>query len=305
LGDERKVIVPRPGRSFVGGDLSTIEPRILAWLSDDAGLKFACRPGNDLYSDALRRIYGQSRPDLRPVAKVGVIGIGYGMGLAKFQETLQCSESPVPEDAAAHFFHAFASAHPEYVGFRSRLYSEMLHALRAGSASCGRIHIQYFAAQSCLVVRLPTDRSLVYRQFLQTEGGVWYAPRAWYVPGIPQKAVPETEDFGDGVRRKLMRDTVLVQNVVQAIARDILAHQCLELERMGLRVAFTRHDEIVAETRACTCSSLGGAHGPLCPWIGATTLLRMTMSKVPDSLPQLGGLHIACKVNDEIRSSYA
>tara|TARA_R110000868_G_scaffold112176_6_gene302339 strand:- start:3818 stop:5785 length:1968 start_codon:yes stop_codon:yes gene_type:complete len=90
----RKAIMAPEGHQLVVGDLSQIEPRVLAWLSDYTELLDIFRSGGDPYAQfgsQMFRIYGltkESHPDLRQSAKSALLGAGYGLGWASFASQL-------------------------------------------------------------------------------------------------------------------------------------------------------------------------------------------------------------------------
>jgi DNA polymerase len=52
-----------------------------------------------------------------------------------------------------------------------------------------------------------------------------------------------------GAQEKDLYGGLICENVVQAVARDLLLHGMLEAEKMGFKVIMTIHDEIVAEVK--------------------------------------------------------
>ena len=90
----RKALCAPPGHLVFVADLSNIEARMLAWLADEDDLLDQFRNGDDIYSNLASRIYGfkvnkHDHPTERFVGKTAVLGLGYGMGAAKFQATLE------------------------------------------------------------------------------------------------------------------------------------------------------------------------------------------------------------------------
>ena len=109
----------------------------------------------------------------------------------------------------------------------------------------------------------------------------------------------------DGQVRQRVTRQVLIENVVQALARDLLAHQCLAIEELGYRVVFTRHDEVIVEAPACQCPSSHGTLSPDCPLEVAAARVSLLMNDVPASLPQLRGLVVASKRNLAVKERFA
>ena len=90
----RKAIMAPAGHQLVVGDLSQIEPRVLAWLSDYTDMLDIFRAGGDPYAAFGAQMFNipgltkESHPDLRQSAKSALLGCGYGLGWAAFASQL-------------------------------------------------------------------------------------------------------------------------------------------------------------------------------------------------------------------------
>ena len=90
----RQAIMAPEGYSLVVGDLSQIEPRVLAWLSDYHEMLDIFRSGGDPYAAFGAQMFNipgltkESHPDLRQSAKSALLGCGYGLGWASFAAQL-------------------------------------------------------------------------------------------------------------------------------------------------------------------------------------------------------------------------
>ena len=90
----RKAIMAPDGYALVVGDLSQIEPRVLAWLSDYDEMLGIFRAGGDPYAAFGAQMFNipgmtkDSHPDLRQSAKSALLGAGYGLGWASFATQL-------------------------------------------------------------------------------------------------------------------------------------------------------------------------------------------------------------------------
>jgi DNA polymerase III epsilon subunit-like protein len=90
----RKAIMAPEGHQLVVGDLSQIEPRVLAWLSDYQDMLTIFRAGGDPYAAFGAQMFNipglskESHPDLRQSAKSALLGCGYGLGWAAFASQL-------------------------------------------------------------------------------------------------------------------------------------------------------------------------------------------------------------------------
>ena len=90
----RKAIMAPDGYELVVGDLSQIEPRVLAWLADYEDMLDIFRAGGDPYAAFGAQMFNisgltkESHPDLRQSAKSALLGCGYGLGWASFAAQL-------------------------------------------------------------------------------------------------------------------------------------------------------------------------------------------------------------------------
>ena len=90
----RKAIMAPEGHQLVVGDLSQIEPRVLAWLADYDELLNIFKSGQDAYAQFGAQMFGipgmtkETHPDLRQSAKSALLGCGYGLGWASFAAQL-------------------------------------------------------------------------------------------------------------------------------------------------------------------------------------------------------------------------
>ena len=90
----RKAIMAPVGHQLVVGDISQIEPRVLAWFADYEDMLDIFRSGSDAYAAFGSQMFNipglskESHPDLRQSAKSALLGAGYGLGWASFAAQL-------------------------------------------------------------------------------------------------------------------------------------------------------------------------------------------------------------------------
>lgn len=93
-GKLRKAIIAPPGHTIVAGDLSQIEPRVLAHLAGYQELIDIFASGKDAYAQFGAGMFGipglnkEDYPDLRQSAKSALLGCGYRLGWASFASQL-------------------------------------------------------------------------------------------------------------------------------------------------------------------------------------------------------------------------
>jgi len=104
----RRGFVPGPGfEALMTADYSQIEMRIMAHLSDDAGLKEAFSTGEDLHTFVASRAFGvpveQVDPELRRRVKAMSYGLAYGLSAYGLAQQLQITPDEAKEQMLAYF----------------------------------------------------------------------------------------------------------------------------------------------------------------------------------------------------------
>lgn len=287
----RGVVVPPRGKAFVAGDSKAIEPRVLAFLADEADLLKRFASDEDVYT----WFAGVVRPGAsRIVGKEPLISLGYGMGLTslqdKMRQVLPDLDPQVVEAAYGTYKRMFPKSEalgPAYV----RALTDVANG--ADPTEVGHVHFQRIGvAQGQDVVvaaRLPTGRNLFFR----LRPVVGEQQLVWVWPSSKGQQ-----------RLKELNEHLVKQTIVQAVARDIVVGQGLGLEDRGLRLAFSNADELVVVAPRCDCEQPNDAHAGDCAWVLARETVRSCMSVVPDIFPGLTGLPLDCKVNDDVERCY-
>ena len=311
----RSIIVAPEGCGLVACDLSSIEPRIQALLAGQRDLLARFREGADVYTWFVGTVVGQDRAlAYRPLGKEAMLGLGFGMGLDRFRERVRSTGLDNISDADID---AAFDRHRKLLKPMHDLRHGYMKAFRAASRN-GRTTQAGMCTFRPLVpknrtpgegygvtVELPTGRTLHYRcvawrpaqmPWGELRDEAWFIRRVDY-PSDPAKRFKGHERLG--AHR-------LVENIVQAVARDVLMHQVLELEDLGIRVVFTVHDEVIAEAPGCTCNTSvrASGHRKTCSWRHTRDVVSEVMSSVPASLPLLADLPVACEISSEVLDAY-
>ena len=216
---------PEGQRLFIA-DLSNIEARMLAWLAKEADLLDAFAQGKDIYCEFASQIYGRTitKEDKleRYVGKTAILGLGYGMGHVKFQDTLK-SGSPsvdVSDSTAAQIVTQYRSTYPNIPMLWSRAKDLLFDMLNQRTTAYGPLSIE----KSRVV--LPNKMSLSY-------------PELQYIGGEFLYSTSKGKIRTYGPR--------LVENIIQALARVVITEQMLEIQKMPqCNVVMQVHDEIIA-----------------------------------------------------------
>lgn len=232
--DLRGGIVPAPGKKFIIADLKQIEARVTLWFAEDWAQLELLRNGMDVYEAHARATMGYTRPEkledwvktpglstveaqLRQIAKARVLGLGFGMGHVRLIDYAKAQLGlvlTVPQAKA--IVNGFRRANPGIV----RLWNRLQAAMEGHAVSADR--------DQPFRIELPSWRSLEYYDVSQADG---------------LKARDEI-----GGRLTHWFGGKLLENLVQATARDILAEAILRIDAAYPgSVVLHVHDEVICE----------------------------------------------------------
>lgn len=228
----KNAIVAPAGHYIINSDSSQIEARILAWLAgqDDVVKQFA--DGEDVYSIFASKIYkrpiSKADPVERFVGKTCVLGLGYGTGAAKLQRTLATAkpvnvELPIEEcEEIVKLYRSENDAVPLLWSDGDRAIKDIHNGTKP----------YYFDKHHCVIIdkegiRLPNNMYIRYPDTELENGKYFYKSRKGPV------------DLWGGV---------VVENVVQALARIVVGKQMLKIAER-YKIAVTVHDSAVVIVR--------------------------------------------------------
>lgn len=245
----RTAFVPAPGHVFIDADFSAIEARVLAWLSGEEWVLQAFRDGKDLYCATASAMFhvpvekhGQNA-ELRQKGKIAVLACGYGGGVGAMT-AMGALDMGIPEDELPGIVDQWRQANANTKALWYEVQDAVdgaVYEYRATDVAGGKVRIglEYNpdTATKYLTVRLPSGRVLYYPSPVQTTNR-FGSPSIAYM-GINQttRAWTLIETYG----------AKIVENITQAVARDLLAEAIERLEAAGLPVVFHVHDEVVID----------------------------------------------------------
>lgn len=267
----RGMLVPSEGTRFLVSDFSNIEGRGAAWLAgqDDKLAVFRVngpvyeRMGAAVFNVPIEKVTKESLE--RWVGKTLELGAQYGLGWLKFQTTCADYGRDLEDKLCQHSIETFRKVNHRIVALWADLEEAAMSAvLEPGTAfqvPSGKVVYQCHKKSHYLMCRLPSGRIIYYpRPKIEMTKTPWGAERESL-----------TYETTNSYTRKWERVSTfggkLLENTVQALARDMLAEAMMRLETAGYRVVLTVHDEIVAEA----------PHG-----FGSLEEFDRIMSEVPD-----------------------
>lgn len=233
---------PGDGRHFAVGDFNAIEARVVLALAGEYDRANAFDIG-DAYSDMAAKIYGypvrKGMPE-RDLGKAVVLGAGFGMGAAKFRAVAAPTQD---EQFARECIDAYRKDFAPLV-------PQLWYGLEKASADavwCDHKRayefrgVRYQMRDEYLVCTLPSGRDIFYHRPEREQA---------QVPWDPDQLRPSWSFISyqnKGAFRKWVFGGLLTENVVQAVARDIMVEAMFRCENAGLPVVFTVYDELITE----------------------------------------------------------
>lgn len=246
----RTAFIPSSGYSLIVADFSAIEARIIAWLAGEQWRLEVFSTHGKIYEASASQMFGvplekitKGNPEyeLRQKGKVAELALGY-QGSTGALITMGALNMGLTEEELPDIVTRWRSANKRIVDLWYRLENAAIEVLRTGQPTGVRglllaLESDYSTRQDFFTIALPSGRKLYYaKPFLERNER---NREALYYRGVNQKTrnweiIPT---YGGKI----------VENCVQAIARDCLAVSLTRLEAMGYQIAFHVHDEIVIE----------------------------------------------------------
>ncbi len=236
----RTGIVAKEGRHFVISDYSAIEARVIAWLAGEEWAIQAFRDHGKIYEATANQMFNLGgienvTKSYRQRGKVATLALGYqgGVGALKAMGALDMG---IPEEDLQPLVDSWRKANPNIVNFwydvDKKAKATVVDGLSRKSAS-GRI--RFTKEKGFLRIQLPSGRYISY-------------PRPKLADGRFGQVIEfEGQGLRVGVEKIETYGGKLVENIVQATARDILAEGIKRIEKKGYPIVFHVHDEVVVE----------------------------------------------------------
>lgn len=238
----RTAFIPSEGCRFVVSDFSAIEARVISWIAGEEWRLQAFREGKDIYCETASQMYKVPvvkhgiNGELRQKGKVAELACGYqgGVGAMKRMDR----EGSIPEDELQAVVDSWRNANPKIV----KLWRLCEIAVRTAIEEHRTVRLQHGLEFSYinhnLFIKLPGGRKLCYwdtKLKMDPRDG---REHIVYM-GVNQetKQWGETETYGGK----------LVENIVQATARDCLAVAMTRVSKLGYKIVMHVHDEMIVD----------------------------------------------------------
>lgn len=230
----RTALVPADGHEFLVSDFSAIEARVLAWVAGERWALEAFATHGKIYEATAAAMYKVSIDevdgDLRQKGKVAVLACGYGGGVNALM-AMGALKSGLTERELQPIIDQWRGANRNIVKLWYDTERAAKGALAGAKTRVAGGKIRFEKRGSTLFMRLPSGRELAYQKVRLVNDRIEYK-------GQGTAAAFTTQHTWGGK---------LVENLTQAIARDLLAEAMVNIDLMGYRIVGHVHDEIIVE----------------------------------------------------------
>jgi len=229
----KNAIIPPEGHRVINCDSSQIEARVLVWLAGQNDVVSWYEEGRDVYSEFASKIYGKTitKDDKteRAVGKTCILGLGYGTGWSKLQQTLKISAGVDLDDQECK----------RLVGVYRQVNNKVIDLWKACDDALQDMSLwkdgkepYYLDARKSL---------LITPKGIKLPNGLYI-----YYPDLKWDTSEAKSKFTYKSRRGVnsIWGGSVVENVVQALARIIVGEQMIEINKK-YRPVLTVHDAVV------------------------------------------------------------
>ncbi|PMC81844.1 DNA polymerase [Anaerococcus hydrogenalis] len=237
----RTAFIAKEDTRFIISDFSAIEARVLAWLAGEQWVLDAFENGEDIYCRTASRMFGVPvekhgvNGHLRQKGKIATLACGYQGALGALK-AMGGIEMGLSEDELQSIVDSWREANPNIVSLWWDIDSVVKRVVKTRTEEKYKnLVISY--EKGILFIELPSKRRLAYPKAkigMNRFGGESIVYQGIVVGNKWDKI----ESYGGK----------FVENIVQAIARDILAEAMTRLEEKGFNIVMHIHDEVVIES---------------------------------------------------------
>lgn len=246
----RTAFIPSEGNKIVVADFSAIEARVIAWLASERWRLDVFNTHGKIYEASASQMFGvpiekikKGNPEyaLRQKGKVAELALGY-QGAAGALIQMGALKMGLTEDELPDIVRRWRTSNKRIVDLWYKIENAALSVMKTGMPAGvkGLIFARESDMQSgldFLTITLPSQRKLFYAKPFLTAND--YGKESLNYFGLNQttKKWEQTPTYGGK----------LVENIVQAIARDCLAETLKRLSAAGYKIVFHIHDEVVLD----------------------------------------------------------
>lgn len=235
----RTAFVPAPGHCFYVSDYSAIEARVLAWLAGEEWVLEVFKGHGKIYEATASKMFKipiesiTKDSEWRQRGKIADLALGY-QGSVGALAKMKAEKYGVKPSEFKDLVHAYREAHPKTKQLWYDVQAAVIHVLTTGERVTMQKGLTFSKVRGQLFITLPSGRNLIYASpyYDRSENQIKYY-------GVNQltKQWGIIKTYGGK----------LVENIVQATARDIFCEGMLSVSKAGYPIVLHTHDETVSE----------------------------------------------------------
>lgn len=239
----RTAFIAGVGKHFIVADFSAIEARVIAWLAGEQWRMDVFNGHGKIYEASASQMFRvpiekvTKGSELRQKGKIAELACGYQGGVRALK-SMGALEMGVPENELQSIINRWRKANPNIVQLWNDVSEKALEATESLNLVPLRFGVSFLHSKGSLIINLPSSRQLFFRNARIIKNASGNAVLAYDGMNQTTKTWETVETYGGK----------LVENIVQAIARDCLAESMLSLDAAGYRIVMHVHDEVVIET---------------------------------------------------------
>lgn len=237
----RTAFIPSEGNRFIVADFSAIEARVIAWYASEKWRLDVFKTHGKIYEASASQMFHipieqiKKGSDLRQKGKIAELALGYGgsVGAIKSMD----KSGSIPEEELPGLVKSWRNANPNITKFWWDCDKAAKKAIEERTTTCMQYGLKFIYDPGVLFIQLPSGRRLSYIRPKIEEGQ--YGSDVITYEGMEQTSKQWTrlETYGPK----------LVENIVQATARDCLAKALFNVDKAGYKTVMHVHDEIVMD----------------------------------------------------------
>ena len=235
----RTAFVAAKGKTFVVADFSAIEARVLSWVAQEKWRMDVFEKHGKIYEASAAMMFGvpietvTKGSDLRQRGKIAELALGYQGSVGAMGKL----DVKMPPDERQELVYKWRKANPRIVKLWQEVQENAIIAIKTQREVQSQF-LNYDCDGTVFTIQLPSGRKLFYQKpriVINKFGG-----EAMEFMGIDQaiKKWKAIDTYGGK----------LVENIVQAISRDLLAYSMQRLDAEGFDMVMHVHDEIICES---------------------------------------------------------
>jgi len=240
----RTAFLPSDGHRFIVSDFSAIEARVIAWLAGEEWRLEVFRTHGKIYEASAAQMFKvpiesiHKGSPLRQKGKVAELALGYQGSIGALRQMDRKWAANASEDELQELVNQWREANPKIVKLWYDVEAAAIEAIENRSIVELQRGVKFIYEPSFLFIQLPSGRKLAY-------------PKPRLKPHDKYKGkIKITYSGMDANYNWVEIDTYggkLVENIIQATARDCLRDAMLRLDKAGYKIAFHVHDEVVLD----------------------------------------------------------